>query len=107
MNHKHRYATGVPYKVQGRDRVWIVIGSCGEVGPWGQYWGKNRFIEKSGVQAKRIVTWLNHAGPVPGSSDRPQQRYATGEPGKFHVRDDVGIIEGSCGYRARGVSIRG
>ena len=36
------------------------------------------------------------------SSDRPQQRYATGEPGKVHGRDGVGIIEGSCGYRARG-----
>ena len=73
----------------------------------GQYWGKIRFIEKSEVQAKRIVTWLNHAGPVPGSSDRPQQRYATGEPGKVYGRDDVGIIEGSCWYRAGGVSIRG
>ena len=37
----------------------------------------------------------------------PQQRYGTGEPGKVHRRDDVGIVEGSCGYRARGVSIRG
>ena len=37
-------------------------------------------------------------------SNRPQQRYATGDPGKIHGRDGV---EGSCGYRARGVSIRG
>ena len=36
------------------------------------------------------------------SSERPQQRYATGEPGKIHGRDSMGIVEGSCGYRARG-----
>ena len=41
------------------------------------------------------------------SSDRPQQRYTTGEPGKIHGRDSVGIVEASCGYRDRGVSIRG
>ena len=37
----------------------------------------------------------------------PQQRYATGEPGKVQGREHVGIVEGSCGYRARGVNIRG
>ena len=36
----------------------------------------------------------------------PQQRY-TGEPGKVQGRDRVGIVEGSCGCGARGVSIRG
>ena len=30
--------------------------------------------------------------------------FATGEPGKVKGRDRVGIVEGSCGYRA---SIRG
>ena len=40
------------------------------------------------------------------SSD-PQQRYVKGEPGKVQGRDRVGIVEGSCGYRARGVIIRG
>ena len=30
-----------------------------------------------------------------------------GEPGNVQGRDRVGIVEGSCGYRARGVSIRG
>ena len=30
-----------------------------------------------------------------------------GEPGKLQSRDRVGIVEGSCGNRARGVSIRG
>ena len=34
-------------------------------------------------------------------------RYVTGEPGKLQGRNRVRIIEGSCGYRARGVSIRG
>ena len=38
---------------------------------------------------------------------RPQQRYATGEPGKVQNRDRMGIVEGSCGYRTRGISIRG
>ena len=37
----------------------------------------------------------------------PQQRYATGEPGKVQGGDRVGIVERSCGYLARGVSIRG
>ena len=32
-----------------------------------------------------------------------KQRYATGEPDKVQG----GIVEGSCGYRTRGVSIRG
>ena len=36
-----------------------------------------------------------------------QQRYATGEPGKIQQRDRLGIAEGTCEYRARGVSIRG
>ena len=37
----------------------------------------------------------------------PQQRYISGEPGNVQGRDRVGIVEGSCGYRACGVSIRG
>ena len=40
------------------------------------------------------------------SSD-PQQRYATGEPGKVQGRERVWIVEGSYGYRVRAVSIRG
>ena len=41
-----------------------------------------------------------HRRPV---SDAPQQRCATGEPGKVQGQDRVGIVEGQCGYRARGV----
>ena len=41
---------------------------------------------------------------MPGA---PQQRYIPGEPGNVQGRDRVGIVEGSCGYRARWVSIRG
>ena len=37
----------------------------------------------------------------------PQQRYTTGESGKVQGRDRKGIVEESCGYRARGVSIQG
>ena len=36
-----------------------------------------------------------------------KQRYATGEPDKVQGRGRVGIVEGSCGFRTRGVSIRG
>ena len=35
------------------------------------------------------------------------QRYATEEPIKVQGRDRVGIVEGFCGYRTRGISIRG
>ena len=37
----------------------------------------------------------------------PQQGYIVGEPGNVQGRDCVGIVEGLCGYRACGVSIRG
>ena len=37
----------------------------------------------------------------------PQRRYATGEPGQVQGRDREGIVEGSCGYRTRGVSFKG
>ena len=41
------------------------------------------------------------------SAGCPKLRYATGKPGKVQERDRVVIVEGSCGYRARGISIRG
>ena len=37
----------------------------------------------------------------------PQRRYATGEASKVQGRDHVEIVEGSCGYRDHGVSVRG
>ena len=37
----------------------------------------------------------------------PPAAYATGEPGQVQRRDRVGIVEGSCGYRAPAVSIWG
>ena len=37
----------------------------------------------------------------------PKQRYATEEPGKVQVRARVGIVEESCGYRSRGISMWG
>ena len=40
------------------------------------------------------------------SSD-PKQQYVTCEPGKVQGLDRVGIVAGSCGYRARGFIIRG
>ena len=60
-----------------------------------RYPGKIRFIEPQRVNLHR-----RRAGC-------PQQRYATGEPGKVQGRDRVGIVEGSRWYQARGVSIRG
>ena len=41
------------------------------------------------------------------SAGCPKQRYATGEPDKVQERDHMWIVDGSCGYQARGVSIRG
>ena len=60
------------------------------------YSEKIRFIEPQGING--------HRRPVPDAS---QQRYIPGEPGNVQGRDRVGIVEGSCGYRARGVSIQG
>ena len=146
----------------GRARQSSGTGPCGDCrgvlripGPWGQYSGKIRFIEKPVVQdygrrhvAKRssdprvaypevkiqvqdlemramgIVAPFAPRGvsireknrlSSPGGGEWaqetcagcPEQRYATGEPGKFQGRDRVGIVEGSFGYRARGVSIWG
>ena len=74
--------------------------SCGHCCPLsprvGSVFVKIRFIEPQGVNG--------HKRPVLGA---PQQRYATGEPGKVHGWDRVGIVEWFCGNWARGVSIRG
>ena len=37
----------------------------------------------------------------------PKQRYATRKPSNVQGRDRMGIVEGSGGYRVRGVSVRG
>ena len=62
----------------------------------------------------RSVPWKNSFYRVPGSKRAketfagcPQQRCTTEEAGKVQGRDRVGIVKGSCGYRTRGVSIRG
>ena len=62
---------------------------------WAQYSGKIHFIEPQGGK------WAQEA-----CAGCPKQRYATGEAGKGQGRDRVGIVQGSCGYRARGLSIR-
>ena len=54
---QQRYATGEPGKVQGRNRVGIVVQWVAS--PRGQYSGKIRFIEKPGLQDEGIATWLN------------------------------------------------
>ena len=53
------------------------------------------------VQVDGVATWLNVVLTPPPSSGTPWESQAK------QGRDRVGIVEGSCGYRARGVSIRG
>ena len=123
-------------------------------GPEDQYTGKNRFIEKLGVQDEVGRHVIKRSSDPHGSPPRslssgtgpnascgyccplcpagvqysgnirfyrapkgrwaqetyagcPQQRYTTGESGKVQGRDRVGIVDGSCGNRARRVSIGG
>ena len=42
-----------------------------------------------------------------GTGDLCRVRHATEEPGKIQGRDHVRIVEASCVYLIRGVSIRG
>ena len=62
----------------------------------GWYPGKIRFYRAPGGK------WAQET--CPGC---PQQRYATEEPGNVQGPDRVWIVKRSCGYRARGVSVRG
>ena len=55
------------------------------------YSGKIRFIEPQGIKK-----WAQET-----CAGCPQQRYIPGEPGNVQGQDRVGIVEGSCGYRAR------
>ena len=65
-------------------------------GPWGQYSGK--FVLSRNCGTSRLG---RHVGKRSSDPPPPQHRYATGKQGR------VGIVEGSCGYRARGVSTQG
>ena len=56
---QQRDATGEPGKVQGRNSVWIVVGSWWVAGLRGQYSEKIRFIKKPGVYDEGVATWLN------------------------------------------------
>ena len=68
---QQRNATGKPGKLQSRDRVGIVEGSCG-------YWysGKIRFIEKSWVQYEGVAMLLNVV-LTPGKAN-PQSNFRDG-----------------------------
>ena len=71
-------------------------GYCCPLCPMGSIFGENSFYRAPGSKwAQEICV------------ECPQQRRATEEPGKVQGRDRVGIVEGSCGYLIRGVSIRG
>ena len=64
----------------------------------------------AGTRGTFVLSTRGGNGPrrrVSGAPSSGTLGYATGEPGKLQSRDRVGIVEGSCGYRARGVSIRG
>ena len=77
----------------------IVEGSCGYRDHGVSIRDKLVLSRNLGYEGRRHV--------AKRSSEAPQQRYVTGEPGKFQGRDGVGIVKGFFGYRARGVSIRG
>ena len=91
---------GTAMQSSGTGRVGIVEGSCGYRACVVSIQGK--------LILSRNLGYKMRGRHVPKRiSDRPQQRYATEKPGKIHGRDGVGIVEASCGYWARGVSIRG
>ena len=111
---QQRYATGKPGKYQGRDRVGSVEGSCGYGARRISIRGKFVLSRNPGYKTGGAVMWLNVLGGIRFIEHQgvnghrcPRQRYASGEPGKAQGRDRVGIVEGSRGYRTRGVSIRG
>ena len=81
-------------KVQVRDLV-RVVGIVAPFAPRGSVFGELRCIEPRGQMGTGDLCRVL------------QQQYATGEPGKVQGRERGGIVEGSCGYRARRVSIIG
>ena len=82
-------------KIQVRDLV-RVVDIVDLFAPQGSIFGENSFYQAPrGKWAQEI------------SAGCPQQRYASEESGKVQGRYRVGIVEESCVYLARGVSIRG
>ena len=51
-----------------------------EAGPWSQYLGKIRFIEKPGIQDRRIAMWLNIVLTAPnnGTPRESQAKFMDG-----------------------------
>ena len=68
---------------------------CCPFAPRGSVYGKIRFMEPQGVNGHRRPV---PAVPSSGTIRESQAKFRDGT---------VWIVEGSCGYRARGVSIRG
>ena len=66
--------------------VWDLVRVVGFVAPFAQ-----RLVS---VRGKFVL--LSPRGLM-GTRGCPQQRYTTGEPGKVHGRDRVGILEGPVG----------
>ena len=96
---QQRYATGEPGKVQGRDRVEIVE----------EFWVLLSPLPSGGGDSGKICFIMPKGGKWTQETwvGCPQQQHATEEPGKVQGQDRVWIVEGSCVYLARGVSIRG
>ena len=96
---QQQYGTGEPGTGPCRD--------CGRVrwgsGSVGSVFGENSFYRGTCGTSR----WGRHVAKRSSDTPSPKRRYATGEPGKVQGRDHVGIVEGSCEYRARGVSTRG
>ena len=63
--------------------------------PRGSVFGENSFYRAPGDE------WAQET-----CAGCPKQQYAMGEPGKVQGRDRVCIVERSCGYQTRGVSVR-
>ena len=80
--------------VQVRDLVRVV----GIVVPFAQ-WMVSVFVENSFYRAPGRK-WAQET-----CVGCPQQRYAAGQPGNVEGRAHVGIVEGSCWYRARGARL--
>ena len=81
-------------KVQVGDLV-RVVDIVAPFAPRGSVFGENSFYRAPGDK------WAQET-----CAGCPKQQYAMGEPGKVQGRDRVCIVERSCGYQTRGVSVQ-
>ena len=79
--------------IQVRDLI-RVVGIVVPFAPWGLFGEISFYRAPGGKLAQETCVGC------------PQGRHTTEKQGKVQERDRMGIVEGSCGYLARGVSIR-